>query len=51
MDQERNGKGKEYDWNGKLLFEGEFLNGKRKEYDYYGKLKFKGEYLKGIRCN
>ena len=33
----KHGKGKEYDYNGELLFEGEFLNGekvkKRKEYD------------------
>ena len=27
-----NGKGKEYDYNGQLLFEGEYLNGKGKEY-------------------
>ncbi len=26
----RNGKGKEYDYSGKLIFEGEYLNGKRK---------------------
>ena len=26
----KNGKGKEYDYNGKLYFEGEYLNGKRK---------------------
>ena len=25
----RNGKGKEYDYNGKLIFEGEYLNGER----------------------
>ena len=34
---ERNGKGKEFDYNGELRFEGEYLNGKRngkgKEYD------------------
>ena len=23
----KNGKGKEYDWNGKIKFEGEYLNG------------------------
>ena len=28
---EENGKGKEYNWNGKLEFEGEYLNGKRME--------------------
>ena len=45
-----NGKGKEYDYYGKLKFEGEYLNGERngkgKEYEY-GKLKFEGEYLNG----
>ena len=25
----RNGKGKDYDYGGKLIFEGEYLNGKR----------------------
>ena len=49
----KNGKCKEYyDYNGKLIFEGEYLNGKKtgkcKEYDnYYGYLKFEGEYLSG----
>ena len=36
MNKKRNGKGKEYDWKGKLIFEGEYLNGKRwngNEYD------------------
>ena len=46
-----NGKVKEYNWNDKLLFEGEYLNGKKngkgKEYDYAGKLIFKGQYLNG----
>ena len=50
---ERNGKGKEYYFYGKLIFEGEYLNGKRngkgKEYYKNGKIKFKGEYLNGIR--
>ena len=51
-----NGKGKvkEYDDNGKLEFEGEYLNGKRngrgKEYEY-GELIFEGEYLNGKRWN
>ena len=27
----RNGKGKEYDTNGKLIYEGEFLNNKKME--------------------
>ena len=48
----RNGKGKEYDSEGKKRFEGEYLNGKRhgygKEYIFY-KLRFEGEYLKGER--
>jgi len=48
---ERNGKGKEYNYDDILLFEGEYLNGKRngkgKEYDYDGKLLFEGEYLNG----
>ena len=43
----RNGKGKEYDDDGKLIFEGEYLNGKRwigkgKEY-YKRELIFEGE--------
>jgi len=52
LNGKRNGKGKEYYDNGKLLFEGEYLNGERngkgKEYDYHG-LKFEGEYLNGKR--
>ena len=47
-----NGKGKEYYWNGKLLFEGEYLNGEKngkgKEYKY-GYLIFEGEYINGKR--
>ena len=42
---------KEYNNEGKLIFEGEYLNGKRngkgKEYDYKGNLIFEGEYLNG----
>ena len=49
---ERNGKGREYDYEGKLKFEGEFKNGKRngkaKEY-YNGKLVFEGEYKDGLK--
>ena len=30
LNGKRNGKGKEYDFNGKLKFEGEFLNGTKK---------------------
>ena len=48
---ERNGKGKEYNSNNKLIFEGEYLNGKingkGKEYYYNGKIVFEGEYKKG----
>ena len=44
---ERNGKGKEYDNFGNLIYEGEYLNDKRngkgKEY-YYGDLVFEGQY-------
>ena len=52
---ERNGIGKEYDFYGKLLFEGEYLNGKKngkgKEYYHYrdDELLFEGEYLNGKR--
>ena len=49
----RNGKGKEYDGNGRLKFEGKNLKGKRngkgKEYDDFQKLIFEGEYLNGKR--
>ena len=44
---------KEIYYNGKLIFEGEYLNGKRngkgKEYNDNGKLIFEGEYLNGKR--
>ena len=50
---EQNGKGKEYDYKSKLIFEGEYLNGKKtgkgKEYDYNGKLIFEGEFINGVR--
>ena len=53
LNGKRNGKGKEYYDDGKLLFEGEYLNGKRngkgKQYDWNGKLLFEGEYLNGKR--
>ena len=45
LNWERNGKGKEYNDEGKLIFEGEYLKSQRnggKEYDYNGKLKFEG---------
>ena len=48
---EGNGKVKEYNNNGNILFEGEYLNeqrsGKGKEYYYNGELLFEGEYLNG----
>ena len=48
-----NGKGKEYDLDGKLEYEGEYLNGKRngkgKEYNYNGELIFEGDFLNGKR--
>ena len=49
-----NGKGyiKEYNFNRKLLFEGEYLNGLRngkgKEY-YYFQIIYDGEYLNGLK--
>ena len=47
------GKIKEYNDDGKLIFDGEYLNGKRngkgKEYDNEGNLIFEGEYLIGKR--
>ena len=47
-----NGKVKEYDYDGKLEFEGEYLNGEKngkvKEY-YNGKLELEGEYKNGER--
>ena len=48
-----NGKGKEYDYEGNLKYEGEYLNderhGKGKEYDNEGNIIFEGEYLNGNR--
>ena len=52
MDGERDGEGKEYNYDGKLIFEGEYYKGKKrkgKEYDYDGNLIFEGEYLDGER--
>ena len=52
---EKDGTGKEYNpFNGKVIFEGQYLNGKRngkgKEYNYdTGFLEFEGEYLNGKR--
>ena len=52
--EKKNGRGKEYDYNGKLLFEGEYknnlrFNGKGKEYDILDNLIFEGEYVNGQR--
>ena len=48
-----NGRVKEYNFNGKLEFEGNYLNGNRngkgKEYDGNGNVKYEGEYLNGKR--
>ena len=49
-------KAKEYNYNDKLLFEGEYLNGKRngkgKEYyKYTDKLEFEGQYINGKRIS
>ena len=46
---------KEYDFDGKLEFEGEYLNGLRngkgKSYEDNGRLEFEGEYLNGKKWN
>ena len=51
LNGKRNGKGKDYDFEGLLFYEGEYLDGKRngkgKEYYQDGKLEFEGEYLYG----
>ena len=49
---EQNGKGKEYNYYGELIFEGEYLDGKRWNgkgiaYDKYSKLIFESEYING----
>ena len=56
LNGKRNGKGKEYYFDGILEFEGEYLNGKRngkgKEYSYDShKIKFEGEYKNDHRWN
>ena len=54
LNGEKNGKGKEYDFDKNLQYEGEYLNGKRhgkgKEY-MNNKLIFEGEYLNGEKWN
>ena len=51
----RNGKGKEYDFDGYLIYEGEYSNnqknGKGKEYYQNGNLMFEGEYKNNLRWN
>ena len=52
----RNGKGKEINKKGELLFEGEYLNGKRwngkgKEYNWNNELIFEGQYLNGKKIS
>ena len=46
---------KEYNYNGNILFDGEYLNGKKngkgKEYDDHGIIYFYGEYLNGQKWN
>ena len=54
LNGEKNGEGKEYFFNGNLVFEGIFLNGYRfngkvKEYNGDGEIIFEGEYLNGIK--
>ena len=47
----KNGKGRQYNNNGRLIYEGEYLNGIRNgkgiEYNRNGEIIFKGEYLNG----
>ena len=51
----KNGKGREYNFKGRLIFKGEYLNkkrnGKGEEYYENGNLKFEGEYFEGKRLN
>ena len=55
MNGKKNGKVKEYNEEGKIQFEGEYIkgekNGKGKEFDKNGHLKFEGEFLEGRRWN
>ena len=55
LNNNANGKGKEYDKFGELLFEGEYLNGKRngKGKEFYNnlKIKFDGEYKNDLKWN
>ena len=51
LNGKKNGKGKEYDYNGNIIFEGQYLNGNKngkcKEYDNNGNIIFEGEYKNG----
>ena len=52
--ENKNGKGKKYYFDGILKYEGEYLgkrNGNGKEYYKDGKLKFEGQYFKRNRGN
>ena len=53
MNKQKNGRGKEYNWNCNLIFEGVYLNGRKngkgKEYYKNGKLIFEGVYLNGTK--
>ena len=57
LNWKRNGKGKEYDTNGNLLFDGEYLNDKiwngyvNEIIDEYDWFRFEGEYLNGKKWN
>jgi len=54
LNGERNGKGKEYNYNGELIFDGEYKEGEKwngigKEYNNNGQLIFEGEFIEGKR--
>ena len=55
LNGKKEGKGKEYDYDGRIIFEGEYKNGKRhgkgKEFYYFGDILFEGEYSDGKRWN
>ena len=55
LNGKKNGKGKEFYYNGQIKYEGEYLNDKRngkgKEYYAAGILRFEGDYLNGKRWN
>ena len=55
-DEQKNGKGKEYNEKGELLFEGEYKNGlrwkgKMQYYNSKGEIVFVGDYIDGNLCN